>query len=795
MVQNLSQDRKRRIGILSTVQGIFCLFLILFGTFLCLERYLATGISFWSLAFIAGISAGIAEIMRYGKVQKFTALLLFLFFFGMLLLKNQTLLMEGGKEIANQVILLINKHYHTEYLYWFVREQGEGKAEVFLMLCALIGFWESFLVSLFPKKRSRNRAFLSMPFLVFTAGILVGRTPSLEGMFLILTGYLVLQLDLEVRGTWILGTGMGTILVLAFLLTQSNTAQKILKTYHEPWLQRQLNFEEGMLELVEQFSKIRLFSQNKVQKEYLLTNEEPNQTGEEVFQITVEQRPKQNIYIRGFIGGDYGEGNWKSVSGQEFSDWAGEMGLSNQKCQQVVQNYSYWNEEGGEKGKIAKKVKMELKAPVSGYTLVPYYTKIPEKQSAWGDGALVPKGENTFHWESFLFKENVSRYEALTLEEWTQQEKDRDVPEQEIWESYDSYVQKVYTRLPEQGLKNLRKFVKESLGGKISEYQQVLEFLWGNAEYSQDLAPLPEGEDYAEYFLLKQKKGFCVHFATAGTLVFRMYKVPARYVSGYVIFPEDFKQNSDGTFTAVVKDERGHAWTEIFQKETGFLPLEVTPPAYFAALQDLQPGEDVKDALQRQQEQNPQMDHEKEQESKAEQENMSQVEKPELPEDHEKEEQLQAPKSQAETENDKKSVKAEKEEARIMQKTGIGIGVCLAGICSVSLLLCYRKRRMEDRRKAEFFQKNHDKGALAVGKSMRLLLTSLGLEQKKDMSDSEYGALLEQRLPGMEWERIIFLLQKAAFSKHGITEEEFQVVIEAYRELKAYNSKKKENTP
>ena len=235
-----------------------------------------------------------------------------------------------------------------------------------------------------------------------------------------------------------------------------------------------------------------------------------------MFQITVEQRPKQNIYIRGFIGGDYGEGNWKSVSGQEFSDWAGEMGLSNQKCQQVVQNYSYWNEEGGEKGKIAKKVKMELKAPVSGYTLVPYYTKIPEKQSAWGDGALVPKGENTFHWESFLFKENVSRYEALTLEEWTQQEKDRDVPEQEIWESYDSYVQKVYTRLPEQGLKNLRKFVKESLGGKISEYQQVLEFLWGNAEYSQDLAPLPEGEDYAEYFLLKQKKGFCVHFATAG---------------------------------------------------------------------------------------------------------------------------------------------------------------------------------------------------------------------------------------------------------------------------------------
>ena len=35
----------------------------------------------------------------------------------------------------------------------------------------------------------------------------------------------------------------------------------------------------------------------------------------------------------------------------------------------------------------------------------------------------------------------------------------------------------------------------------------VMGLLWDNAAYSQELDPLPEGEDYAENYLLGQKQG------------------------------------------------------------------------------------------------------------------------------------------------------------------------------------------------------------------------------------------------------------------------------------------------
>ena len=118
-----------------------------------------------------------------------------------------------------------------------------------------------------------------------------------------------------------------------------------------------------------------------------------------------------------------------------------------------------------------------------------------------------------------------------------------------------------------------------------------------------------------------------------------------------------------------------------------------------------------------------------------------------------------------------------------IQKAGAGIAICLVGALLLILLLYQKRKRQEKRRRAEFFQEDFKKGALAFGGSMGRMLESLGLGQKKDMSDLEYGAFLERELPGMEWERIIFLLQKAAFSEHGITKEEFQAVARAHEEL------------
>ena len=61
--------------------------------------------------------------------------------------------------------------------------------------------------------------------------------------------------------------------------------------------------------------------------------------------------------------------------------------------------------------------------------------------------------------------------------------------------------------------------------------------------------------------------------------MYRLYGIPARYASGYMVQPEDFEQQEDGLYHALVTDAEAHAWTELFVENQGWTPVEVTPAA------------------------------------------------------------------------------------------------------------------------------------------------------------------------------------------------------------------------
>lgn len=96
--------------------------------------------------------------------------------------------------------------------------------------------------------------------------------------------------------------------------------------------------------------------------------------------------------------------------------------------------------------------------------------------------------------------------------------------------------------------------------------------------YSMNLEPLTEGEDPVTCFLMRTRKGYCVHFASAAVLFLRELGVPARYVTGYVVRSKDFQSSGD-SYAAYVKDSDAHAWAEIYLEQVGWVPIDVTPPA------------------------------------------------------------------------------------------------------------------------------------------------------------------------------------------------------------------------
>ena len=94
----------------------------------------------------------------------------------------------------------------------------------------------------------------------------------------------------------------------------------------------------------------------------------------------------------------------------------------------------------------------------------------------------------------------------------------------------------------------------------------------GSARYDLDPGKMPPSEpDFALWFLERSSRGYCIHFATAATVLLRAAGVPARYVTGYML------ETTAGE-SVTVTEENAHAWAEYYEPSLGlWIPLEATP--------------------------------------------------------------------------------------------------------------------------------------------------------------------------------------------------------------------------
>lgn len=169
----------------------------------------------------------------------------------------------------------------------------------------------------------------------------------------------------------------------------------------------------------------------------------------------------------------------------------------------------------------------------------------------------------------------------------------------EIWdrffageEEYCKYVYENYLQVDEEQKERLLKFCEENGIRSRDEdvVEQVQQFLHDNYTYTLMPGRTPENEDFVDYFLYKQKKGYCTYFASAATLMYRSMGIPARYVAGYAIESEDFTSSERVSAGQLrdwsgeeqelqkieVTDAKAHAWVEIYIDGFGWYPVEVT---------------------------------------------------------------------------------------------------------------------------------------------------------------------------------------------------------------------------
>ena len=84
------------------------------------------------------------------------------------------------------------------------------------------------------------------------------------------------------------------------------------------------------------------------------------------------------------------------------------------------------------------------------------------------------------------------------------------------------------------------------------------------------------GEDILSGFLYDTHEGHCALFATAMTLALREMGIPARYVTGYVVYPGSGTTDESGNCTYTLTERELHAWTEVYFRGIGWLPFDPT---------------------------------------------------------------------------------------------------------------------------------------------------------------------------------------------------------------------------
>lgn len=126
---------------------------------------------------------------------------------------------------------------------------------------------------------------------------------------------------------------------------------------------------------------------------------------------------------------------------------------------------------------------------------------------------------------------------------------------------------------------------------------QIVAYFQENFSYTLRPAYNYRNHDYITFFLLESRRGYCAHFASAATMLFRYMGIPARYVEGYafsyydvvdageLVEGAEFKDYYDGFMpfgeTALVElevsDARAHGWVEIYLAGRGWIVVDPTP--------------------------------------------------------------------------------------------------------------------------------------------------------------------------------------------------------------------------
>lgn len=502
-------------------------------------------------------------------------------------------------------------------------------------------------------------------------------------------------------------------------------------------------------------------SWQKMVQKGVLSNNAPAGDDETALTMTADSPPEDTVYLKGFIGNIYQGTYWEEISEENFQSAAEDQ-------------YSYG---------LNAAQNPDIDWQKIGYSVLQQYLVRGPYEYAAGRGAgetldFSLSYQNTP--EEFVYAPYLSAVDDGNVEYYADVELIRtgkeavqgkfypEIPEvsgstgyasgsygaENIF--YLSYVSQEYLYVPSEGLEQL----KSSWASVLEEYQDMtghyptlqetttlIRQMLSECSYSLDLDPVPKGADFVEDFLFRQKKGFCTHFASTSVLLYRLAGYPARYATGYIARPEEFRENENGTYTAEIPGKNAHAWAEVYQDNgAGWIPVEMTP------------GYD---------------EGRENQEEETTAESVLSPTPEEIPE--------------------QENVQGGVNEPEDLQVSVRGVPTVLlraaAGVCAAAaliLILVLRRKIIREIRKRKFNQKNRRKALKDLAREAYKMLSAAGFKTGEGLSDTEYAKKVQEAFPGLAPGSFLWFTEqgeRAEYSAEHISEGTKEKCLRIYEEL------------
>lgn len=497
---------------------------------------------------------------------------------------------DGIIQLTEIYLPHVNDYYNTNY-YLQIANTGENFAVAFTALCMLI--WCMVWILAY---RCKRRALLGLfPLVALALELAVGLSPHGNGLLMLFFAEMILVImggTSIVRKTIVLAcVGLSVFVTdVVFHEDIENLATREQKNSLIIW---QNNLDADSFN---PFKQLQLDFHANTEN---LNNNTPQYTGKVVLQMQTTSRPESTVYLKGFYATYYEDGTWRyddSVFKQACSE-AGksqeevskeifqmtyEKGKETQTNLNNIYNNNYTNDYiyGEDRKENVNSFRIRYTGTTGDVAYVPYfadYNSLDEKYTLFGD---------------YLMKKNVFDKEttgaSLNLDTGTYAWYTIDSELEDNKYDEDPFLNKLvsaYLQVPEDSkyISDAVKSVKAyfsyvSVSHPLVYANLVAAYLQDQMSYSLRLDNLPRGNDPIEYALTTSHEGYCMHFASAATLILREMGIPARYVSGYAVSPERFSYDMESDmFKADVGDYMAHAWVEIYLDNVGWVPVEVTP--------------------------------------------------------------------------------------------------------------------------------------------------------------------------------------------------------------------------